>query len=303
MQSTSLSKLQDSQLFNHSVLGGVGFEEVEVLVSLGLTRRQARVYLALLKAGDAKVKAIAGSSSVHRREVYRLLDDLSQLGLIQRNISTPMTFTPTPIAEGIKLLLKQRSSELNMLSQKAKQLTKKLSQNSSSALSIIDLKPCFGTVFEADRGRKYLKTIQEAQSSIAVVTSWRRFKQLSIHFETHLQNLLKKDVTIQIVTEKPPNHHLPKWVNTALSNNYNFKLKTQPNLPEAAVAIFDQNAAAIAFKPNTSLTKGPDLWTTNPALTVLCQAYFNNTWMQTKNCRPKPPKKRHVFLKTKRCHS
>jgi sugar-specific transcriptional regulator TrmB len=266
---------------------GAELEEVELLVSLGLTGRQARVYLALLRAGDAKVNALAGPSSVHRQEIYRLLDSLSQLGLIQRNLSAPATFTPTPIAETVKLLIRQKSSELNLLSQKAKKLTKKLSQNGPSVPAMIDLKPCFGTVFEADRGRKYLKTIQEVQTSISVVTSWRQFKQLSVHFETQLQNTLKKDVSLEIVTEKPPNQHLPKWINTALSNNPNFKLKTQSNPPEASLAIFDQTITAIAFKSGISLTKGPHLWTTNPALIALCQAYFNCIWMQTKSCRRK----------------
>lgn len=285
MQS-KLTILQDSyQTFNHCGLGGIGLEGVEVLVGLGLTDRQARVYLALHKLGGGKVKAIANLSLVSRQEIYRLIDNLQRMGLVQKNITAPTTFTATPIAEATNLLLQQKISQLNVMSQKVKQLTKKLSQNNRLAPALTDIKPCFGTVFEADRGKKYCRSIEDTQHSIEAVTSWRRFKQLNIHFETQLQNVLKKDVTLHIVTEKPPNHHLPKWISSALLKYPNFKLKIQLTSPTAVVTIFDQTTTAIAFNPNISLTKGPDLWTINPALTIPCQTYFNAVWSQTKNCR------------------
>ena len=286
MQPT-LTKQVSPQVHNHCGLG-VSTVGLGVLVGLGLTGRQARVYLALLKTGDAKAKAIASFSQVHRQEVYRLIDSLQQLGLVQRNITVPTTFMATPIGEGVKLLLEQKTSELSVMCQNAKKLTKKLSQNGSFTPLAIDLKPCFGTVFEADRGKKYRRAIQETQQSIEAATSWNRFKQLSIHYETQLQNALRKGTAIRIVTDKPPNHHLPKWIKASLSKNSNFKLKIQPNMPDAAITIFDQKNVAIAYNPNTSLTKGPDLWTNNPTLTAMSQAYFNAVWVKTKTSPKKP---------------
>jgi sugar-specific transcriptional regulator TrmB len=291
---SKLTRLQDSpQMFNHCRLGGVGLEDVEVLAGLGLTGRQARGYLAILKLGGGTVKSIADVSLVSRQEIYRLIDDLQQLGLVQKNITAPTTFTATPIAEVANLLLQQKSSELNLISQKVKQLTKKLSQNNLD-VTLIGLKPCFGTVFENDRGKKYLEAIEETQHCIEAVTSWRRFKQLNIHFEIQLQNALKNGITLRIVTEKPPKYHLPKWITPALSKYPNFKLKTQLSPVDVAVAIFDHKTVAVAINPNSSLTKGPDLWTTNPAITVPCQAYFNAVWAQT---RKLPAPKQSLILR------
>lgn len=282
MQPT-ITKQVSPQVHNHrgAGLSAVGVGDVDVLVGLGLTGRQARIYLALLKVGDAKVQAVADFSLVHRQEVYRLLGRLQQLGLVQQNISFPTTFTVTPIADGVKLLLKQKTSELDIINQKVKQLTKKLSQNSSLSPTAIELKPCFGAVFEADRGKKYRQALKNTQQSIDAVTSWVRFKQLSIHYETQLQNILKRDATIHIVTDKPPSHLLPKWINATLSRDSNFKLKILPNMPDAAITIFDHKTAAIAYNPNVSLSKGPDLWTDNPTITILSQAYFDTIWKQT----------------------
>ena len=276
----SLTTTQVSQALPHqrSSIGAVGLEGVEVLADLGLTGRQARVYLALLKTGDAKAQAIAGLAVVHRQEVYRLLEGLAQLGLVQLNVSVPKSYVATPLAEGIKLLLEHKASELSVMSQKAAWLTRILDKTKYLAPAAVAPKPCFGVVCEADRGKKYLRAIQETQHTIEAVTSWVRFKKCCFLFETQLMDALKRDVTIRIVTEKPPNHHLPKWVRTALLKDSNFKLKILPTPPAAAITLFDQTRAAIALNPNTSLPKGPDLWTTTPALLMPCQTYFNSFW-------------------------
>ena len=278
MQPTVTKLEKPSQMFSYCGLGGVGLEGVEVLVGLGLTGRQARVYLALLKTGDAKAQAVAGFAMVHRQEVYRLLESLAQLGLVQQNVSVPTSYAATPLAEGIKLLLEHKASELSVMSQKAAWLTRILDKTKYVAPAAVAPKPCFGVVCEADRGKKYLSAIQQTQHTIEVVTSWVRFKKLCFLFETQFTDVLKRGVTVHIVTERPANHHLPKWVRTSLLKDSNFELKILSGPPAAAITLFDQTSAAIAFNPNTSLLKGPDLWTTTPALLMPCQTYFNSFW-------------------------
>jgi sugar-specific transcriptional regulator TrmB len=268
----------------HSFRGsdGVGLEGVEVLVGLGLSGRQARVYLATLKLGEGKVQAIAELSGVHRQEIYRLVDGLIELGLVRRNVSVPVTFSATPISEGVRLLLVQKKYAISAMRQQTKLLIKRYSQPSlyQAAEPVRD---CFGCVYEADRGKKYLHSIKTCRHSIKAVTSWRRFKQLSIHFETQLQTALKQDVTIQIYAEKPANHKLPKWVNTASVKYSNFEIKTVAAAPDAGVMIFDHAQVAVAFDRNSSLTKGPDLWSEHPALVTQAQTYFYTVWKQTQN--------------------
>ncbi len=276
---------QSSTVFSGCGLAGVSLEGVEVLAGLGLSGRQARVYLATLKLGGGKVQSIAELSGVSRQEIYRLINGLQEIGLIQKNLSNPATYNAAPITDAANMLLQQKTTQLNTLSTQMKQLTKKLNQNGNAAAATFDLKPCFGTIFEADRGKKYRQTLTSTQHSIDIVVSWRRFRQLNIHFENQLKDALKKTITLNILTQKPPNHHLPKWIRPALSEYPNFSFKIQQPQPSVAVTIFDQNTAAIAFDPNSSLTKGPDLWTTAPAITALCREYFNAVWSQTKNFR------------------
>lgn len=49
---------------------------------LGLTRDEARVYLALLELGGSYVSAIAKKAKVHRVNCYKILDSLAEKGLV-----------------------------------------------------------------------------------------------------------------------------------------------------------------------------------------------------------------------------
>jgi sugar-specific transcriptional regulator TrmB len=253
---------------------------VEVLVGLGLTVGQARVYLVLLKVGIARAQVVARLASVHRQEVYCILENLQQIGLVHQNVTVPATYSATPIDEGIKLLLDQKTSETTLISRKAKRLAQKLSPT-TNLQPYETAKPCFGAIFEGDRGKKYCQAIEEAQNSINIISSWTRFKKTCFLFEAQLKAVLKKDITLQIVAEKPPNHHLPRWVNLAAAKYPNFKLKITPNHLAATFTIFDQNTAVVAFSPNTLFTKGPEFWTTHPALILTCQCCFDTLWTQT----------------------
>ena len=253
---------------------------VEVLVGLGLSGRQARVYLAVLKAGGAKAKIVAELAQVERQEVYNLIEDLKLAGLVEQNLTVPTSYTATPIAEAMKLLLEQKTEQLITLTKNAKQLADKLNQPQNPAPTTTQ--PCFGTIIDGYRGKKYLKAIQETQQSIDMVSSWTRFKQQSFRFENQFRAALKNGVELRFAIEKPLNHQLPKWVKASQEKYDNFNIKTQPNPLAASISIFDQNKAAIAFTANASLSKGPDLWTTNPALIALCQAYFERAWKQSK---------------------
>ncbi len=264
------------QAFSHCGLGGVGLEGVGVLVGLGLSERQTRVYLSLLKAGGGGARVVAGLAGVPRQEAYGLLSELQRLGLARQKLTAPVSYSAMPFVEGVQLLLERKTEELTTLTLKANQLTGTLEQAQLSVAQIAP-KPCFGEVLEGDGGKHYQAAIEQAQVSVWVVSSWVRFKQFSFRFETQLKAALKRDVLLWFVAEKPPSHCLPTWISSGLPK-YKFQLKTTPNPPDAAIAIFDGVQATIAFDKNVSITGGIDLWTTHPALVAMCEAYFFRVW-------------------------
>ena len=251
-------------------------EGVGVLAGLGLSERQARVYLALLKAGGGGARVVAGLAGVPRQEAYGLLSELRQLGLARQNLTAPVSYNATPFVEGVRLLLEQKTAELTTITAKANQLTGNPAQT-QLAIAPITPKPCFGEISDGEHGKRFQAAIEQANVSVWVVSSWVRFKQFSVRFETQLRAALKRDVLLWFVVEKPPSHRLPNWISPELPR-YKFELKTTPNPPDAAIAIFDGKQAAIAFDQNVPVTTGMDLWTTHPALVAVCQGYFHRVW-------------------------
>ncbi|HDQ07575.1 MAG TPA: TrmB family transcriptional regulator [Methanoculleus sp.] len=79
----------------------------EHLKSLGLTKYEALVYIALLRAESASATKIHEISGVPRASVYPVLDKLIKKGLVSVSNTTPKQFDAVPPDEGLKHLLLQ----------------------------------------------------------------------------------------------------------------------------------------------------------------------------------------------------
>ncbi|MCL5878028.1 MAG: hypothetical protein M1540_09485 [Candidatus Bathyarchaeota archaeon] len=267
-----MQKAQGSpQVLNYNMLGKVGLVGVEVLVGLGLSDRQARVYLALLRAGGGRARVVSKLTGISRQDIYRLFGELHRLGLVRQNLTVPVSFSPTPIAEGTRLLLERKAEETTILTAKATQLAQRLAL---SAPVVVESRPCFGEVFEGERGKQYKNAIEGAQGCIEFVTSWVRFRQLCFHFEAELKAALKRGVRVRVAVEKPPRHRYPKWI----TDYSGFELRELLSVPAVALSIFDGVEVAVAFEPTTRLTSGPDLWSRHHGVVAVCCGYFERLW-------------------------
>jgi sugar-specific transcriptional regulator TrmB len=255
----------------------IGIEEVKTLEGLGLSRRQARVYLALLKIGEAKANAVSNVSLVNRQDIYIVLESLQQIGLVQKRITYPSTFTATPINQALQMLFQQKMQELKIINKKIKTLIKKYNQPTKQTDN--QDQTCLGTVFEGDHVKKNRNAIQNAQQSIDVITTWKQFRQIATLYENQLKAALKKGITIRIITQKTPNQTLLQWIKSATKDS-NFQLKILAIRPTATLTIFDNTQGVIAFSNTATPKTGPHLWTTNAALITLTQTYFNTIWKQ-----------------------
>jgi sugar-specific transcriptional regulator TrmB len=249
----------------------------DVLTDLGLSDRQARVYLALLSAGGARARSVAALASIPRQEVYHLLEELKQLGLVEQSITMPTSYSATSIDEAVGLLIEEKTNEVSNVSLRAHHLVRKLNSIKPKLPAYVAPKSCFGVVCEGDRGKRYQKAILETEHTLEIVVSWVQFKQACFRFGTHLRDTFKKGVNLRIITEKPSNHQFPKWVEPALDIYQNLQLETIPKAPTASFSLFDGKQAAIQFSPNCNFMKGPTLWTTNETLITTCQAYAHST--------------------------
>ncbi len=258
-------------------------EDVETLTSLGLTQRQAKVYLALVRSGLCKAEAISRASLIHRQEVYRVVDSLKKLGLVQIEVNTPMMVSAVPIREALAILFQRKTRELDKIQGKAKSLIDKINRSDLPDNLLMD-EPHFRIVSENDRVVRFRSVLENARQSVEIMTSWKRFRQGFSVLDDSLQKALAHGATLRVITEKPENAALPAWVTQAL-NGPNFRLEAISVAPPAVVSIYDAAEVCIAINAEADLTSGPHLWSNNRNLVVMCQDYFEFMWARLEERR------------------
>jgi sugar-specific transcriptional regulator TrmB len=254
-------------------------EDLKTLNCLGLTGRQARVYLALLRLGLSKAEAISKASIIHRQEIYRVVAGLQEMGLVEIKVNTPTLFSAIPIEEALIILVQRKTKELSEIRGKTKILAEKFCRIDLQATPPVE-ESYFSIISESDRGRKFRHALENVHETMDIVTIWKTFRQGFTLFDDSLKKALQKGVTLRVITEKPESETFPKWVIPALTKKSIFKIKAISNTPPAIVTIFDNTEVSIAINVTADFTGGPHLWSNCRNLVALSRAYFDCLWMQ-----------------------
>lgn len=70
---------------------------VEKLQELGLTKREAEVYLAILMKNGATVKDLLETLDVHQPQLYNIIQSLIRKGFIRASAGRPRVYTANDI--------------------------------------------------------------------------------------------------------------------------------------------------------------------------------------------------------------
>ena len=88
---------------------------LDELSRFGLTEIQTKVYYHLLKLGRTSSTDIAKKLGVHRSEVYRVLRELGEIGIVPEHRGRPILFTPTPPEKALDILFQERMKNVEWL--------------------------------------------------------------------------------------------------------------------------------------------------------------------------------------------
>lgn len=98
------------------------------LVELGLTEKQAKVYVANLFLGPTSAQKIAEQAGVNRPTTYDILEELSRVGLVSRsNDSSKTVFIPAS-TEALQDFMSQQAAEAERRQNKFQELLPQLQQ-------------------------------------------------------------------------------------------------------------------------------------------------------------------------------
>jgi sugar-specific transcriptional regulator TrmB len=250
---------------------------IKLLTRLGLTFRQAKVYLTLAKCGVSSVRKISNISRIHREDLYRVLRELQKTGLVEKRITFPITYEAIPVDEALSLLHERRIRETNELQVKEKSFLEKSMSKLASKLPSKDgaqlvLIPEKETVVMRTK-----KAIRKTKCNIDVVNSPRRHLLSASVFGKEVHNALDRGLKIRVVTQRPEKMEVVPKAQIEVEKKAGFKIRYISVNPSAIVSIFDEEEVFIVVDERADI-KSSALWSNNKALVALCKNYFDSLW-------------------------
>lgn len=264
--------------------------DAQILNKLGLTFREATVYLALAKTGKTSVQTISKSSNIDRSSVYKTLCKLHQKGLVEQTIAFPNLYKAVPLHDGILFLLELHKQEERKLEKKASLLLQKVS--CSSEMDTKEKAPQFILIPEKRQAVSKSKTeLSNIRYSLDFFTTARRYSQVVGYRFRNLKRLTERGAHVRVLLIKPTNCSTDnfsedtKKKTEALLANPKFELKFAKSALIQAFEIYDNERAAVAINPMLNPAESTSIWTNHPCVVAALKNHFEIEWSQTKEHR------------------
>ena len=259
-------------------------EGMQIMVSLGLTLRQAKIYIAIIQSGICTVSKVSWVSGVPREHVYRIIPKLQNLGLIEKIIDRPTKFKATPVQDVIPMLMNKRTNATNELSKKSRCFLKNFNDENTKTNNQ-EYGPQFVLIpKKVALARKRGNAIENAQTSVDVVTSWKRYSQATFECLEMMRKALKRGVIIRHIMEKPEDKRslaIARKIEQLFNEYPSFKVKYIRTSITAILAVFDNKEVILITTPTLELNHAPALWSNNPSLVELAKKYFEMMWTES----------------------
>jgi sugar-specific transcriptional regulator TrmB len=252
-------------------------ENMDLLLALGLTLNQAKVYLAVLRLEKTTVGQIAKFSKVYREDVYRILPALEQMGLIERLLGKPTEIRATPISDALSFLVSEEKGKSEERLKGMKRIVE--------TLSLKDWKqPLPGEesiyILIAEKKAILAKTselIRNSKKEVALIADKARIMPTISQFSDECKQAIKKGAQIRLIFEgENPEDLLAEKVKKLIDGtSVHVKFHREP-LNHFIMS--DDKEALITASKETGLGESPSLWTNNSNLIGVLRTGFESDW-------------------------
>jgi sugar-specific transcriptional regulator TrmB len=231
------------------------------------------VYIALVKFGASTGKTAARAAQVAPQDVYRVLAELQEKGLVEKIIFKPPLYRATTIQDGISMLLQEKKEEYIKTKKQAETIFNSFNQNSNKNNQEE------GVQFTITSELKLLiksheKLTASCERSIDFVYPIKISEKELFRDSDHIKAAIERGIKVRAMTERPI-QELTDMNSKSAFKNPGFEHRF---LPESATPfgmhIFDNREVTLAISSNPM----PSLWTNNSHVVKLAQVYFENIW-------------------------
>jgi sugar-specific transcriptional regulator TrmB len=252
-------------------------ENMDLLLGLGLTLNQAKVYLAILKLEKTTVGQIAKFSKVYREDVYRILPTLEHMGLIERLLGKPTEIRATPISDALSFLVSEEEDKFDERLKGMKGIVQRLSlkdwkQPLSKEENIF--------ILIAEKKAILAKTsglIRNSRKEVALIADKARIIPVLSQFSDECKQAIKNGALIRLIFEGENPDSLLKEKVTKLIGCISVQVKFSHE-PLNHFIMSDDKEALITTSKQSGLGESPSLWTNNSNLIGVLRTGFESDW-------------------------
>lgn len=162
---------------------------IDSLKSLGLTKYEALVYIALLKVDGASATEIHEISGVPRASVYPVLDRLLQKNIVTVSYTTPRRYGAAPPDDGINRLLSQIQDDAEYARSVLTEYYEERIQSKKGKQELI------WSINGEENIRTHLQDIiSRAESSIRMISNWNFIREALLPILLNLDESIEAEI-------------------------------------------------------------------------------------------------------------
>lgn len=258
--------------------------KIQALLDFGLTLTQAKLYLCLIILGTSNAKMLTSCSMVSRQDVYRVLNELFELGLVEKVLDKPIKFRAISIDSCLDLLTNRLNRKTEMAHDAAEIVFDDLRNNSTfsvskdeSSLIVVSGQKQLLQKFQEllDKTDYNLKVCSFSGNSFTVL-----FEQTSL-----IRQALKRKLHLQFLTSEPINEIVLEQLLRAFKDENLFKLRFLKGCFLSSFAIFDDKRIILELN-SRDVFENLALLTENPSILNLALDYYEQKWISAKSPIP-----------------
>jgi sugar-specific transcriptional regulator TrmB len=252
-------------------------ENTDLLLGLGLTLNQAKVYLAILKLEKTTVGQVAKFSKVRREDVYRLLPALEKMGLIERLLGKPTEIRATRVSDALSLLVAEEKGKnderlvgMRGIVQKLslKDWKQQLPKEESIYILIAEKKAILAKTSEL---------ISNSRKEVALIADKTRIMPVLAQFSDEYKLAMKKGAQVRLLFEGENPDGMLKEKVKKLVGGASVHIKFHHD-PLNHFIMSDDKEALITTSKESGLGESPSLWTNNGNLIGVLRTGFESDW-------------------------
>ncbi len=257
-------------------------ENTELLLGLGLTLNQAKVYLAVLKLEKTTVGQVAKYSKVRREDVYRLLPALEKMGLIERLLGKPTEIRATLISDALTLLVAEEKNRADERLTGMRNMVQKLSLKEWK-------QPPLGEesiyILIAEKKAIVAKTsglISNSRKEVALIADKARIMPVLATFSDECKMAIKNGAQIRLLLEGDNMDVLLKEKVKKIIDDTSVHIGFHHD-PLNHFIMSDDKEALITTAKESGLGESPSLWTNNRNLIGVLRTSFESDWKKAES--------------------